>query len=135
MKLDCALEKKDYALIKNFFAEDCQIEFLEVTLQGRKGVEKWLDYIFRYVKKFKLEPITIMVEDGVFFEEFKVSATLPDDSKLNSKWAEVLIFENDKVQSLRLYFDRLKFAKSAASNLVARKILAYLEKKTLEGLV
>ena len=134
MELDDVLERKDYERIKTFFAKDCEIEFLGITLRGRKGVEKWLDYIFQYVKRFELKPLVIMVEDGIFFEEFNVIATLPDGSKIHSKWSEVLEYENYKIKSLRLYFDRLKFAKSAASNMIIRKILAYIDKKTLGGL-
>lgn len=134
MELDDALEKRDYELIKSHFTKDCKIEFLDVTLRGRKGVEKWLDYIFEHVKAFKLKPILIMVENDSFFEEFIVIATLPDGSKISSKWAEVLVYKNYKIQSLRLYFDRLNFIKSIASNILIKKLLKYLDKKSLEGL-
>jgi hypothetical protein len=134
MELDNALEKRNYELIKSYFAKDCKIEFLDVILRGRKGVEKWLDYIFEHVKAFELKPILIMVENDSFFEEFTVIATLPDGSKISSKWAEVLVYKDYKVQSLRLYFDRLNFIKSIPSNLIVRKLLRYIDKKSLEGL-
>ncbi|MBD3194486.1 MAG: hypothetical protein GF317_05480 [Candidatus Lokiarchaeota archaeon] len=134
MELDDALEMKDYDLIKKYFSDDCEIELLGETLRGKEGVKNWLDFIFSYVKTFKLVPIIIMVQDDIFFEEFEVIATLNNGSELQSKWAEILEYENYKIKSLRLYFDRLIFAKSAASNSITRKILGYIDKKTLEGL-
>ncbi|MBD3214555.1 MAG: hypothetical protein GF311_18235 [Candidatus Lokiarchaeota archaeon] len=133
--LDGALEKKDINLIKSFFDERCEIELLGIGLEGHEGVEKWLNYIFSYVDSFRLEPINILIENEIFFEEFVVHAKFPDNSKLQSKWAEVLIYENYKIRSLRLYFDRVEFAKAAVSGFFARKILQYLERKTLEGLI
>lgn len=132
---DDALEEKNYKLIKSYFEENCEIELLGVKLKGHDGVEKWLDYIFSYVESFSLQPLIIIVENNVFFEEFLVKAILPDKSEINSKWAEVLIYENYKILSLRLYFDRLEFAKSAVSNFFARKVIKYIERKTLEGLI
>jgi len=134
MELDNALEKRDYDLIKSYFTKDCKIEFLDITLRGRNGVEKWLDLIFEHEKSFELKPILIMVENDSFFEEFTVITTLPNGSKIKSKWAEVLVYKNYKIQSLRLYFDRLMFIKSIASNILVKKLLKYLDKKTLEGL-
>jgi ketosteroid isomerase-like protein len=133
--LDDALEKKDIELIKSFFDERCEIELLGITLEGYKGVEKWLKYIFNYVDSFRLEPINILIEDDVFFEEFVVHAKFPDKSTLQSKWAEVLIYKRYKIRSLRLYFDRVVFAKAAVSGFFAQKILQYIERKTLEGLI
>ncbi|TXT67131.1 MAG: hypothetical protein BAJALOKI1v1_170001 [Promethearchaeota archaeon] len=135
MELDNALENKDFALLKTYFAEDCTIEFLNLTLKGKKGLEKWLHFVYNYIEMFTLEPIVIMVQNDVFFEEFMVIARLSDGSTIKSKWAEVLIYENYKIKSLRLYFDRLDFAKAVAPNWIVRKILSYLDKKTLEGLV
>jgi ketosteroid isomerase-like protein len=66
--LDIALEKKDYESILSYFAEDCEIEFLQVILKGRKGVKKWLDYIFEHVKSIKFKPILIMVENATFLK-------------------------------------------------------------------
>lgn len=135
MELDNALEAKDFEFLKSCFTSDCEIELIGLKLKGISGVEKWLKYIFNYVVKFKLEPVVIMVEDDVFFEEFIVNAQLPDGTTIKSKWAEVLVYEDYKIKSLRLYFDRLDFAKAIAGGYISKKIINFIIKKSLKGLV
>lgn len=134
MEMDNALEKRDIELITSFFSDDCEIKLLQLTLKGKDGVRKWLTWMFERVEDFTLEPVNILVEDDVFFEEFIVKATLPDGKKLISKQAEVLIYENYKIKSLRLYFDRLDFADVITTGFISRKIVESVIKKSLEGL-
>jgi ketosteroid isomerase-like protein len=134
MDLDNALEKRDIELIISFFSDDCEIELLQLTLKGKDGVRKWLTWMFEQVKDFTLEPVNIIVEDDVFFEEFIVKAILPNGKNLISKQAEVLIYENYKIKSLRLYFDRLDFADAITTNFISRKIVESVIKKSLEGI-
>ena len=134
MDLDNALEKRDIELITSFFSDDCDVELLQLTLKGKDGVRKWLNWMFAQVKEFSLEPVIIIVEGDVFFEEFIVKATLPNGKKLVSKQAEVLIYENYKIKSLRLYFDRLDFADAITTGFVSRKIVESVIKKSLEGI-
>ena len=135
MDLDNALEVKDFEFLKSCFADDCEIELIGVKLKGISGVEKCLKYIFNYVVKFELKPVVIMVENDIFFEEFIVIAQLTDGSTVESKWAEVLVYENYKIKSLRLYFDRLDFAKAIADGFLSKKIINLIIKKSLKGLL
>jgi hypothetical protein len=75
-----------------------------------------------------------MVEDNTFFEEFTVKATFHDSEEARSNQAVVLVFENLKIKSLRMYFDRLDFATSEAKDVISKTILRELLKKSLEGL-
>jgi ketosteroid isomerase-like protein len=134
MELDNALEKKNFNEIKSLFSDDCEIEFLGIKLNGRDGVEKWLKFIFEYVESFKLEPIVIIVEGSIFVEEFYVDINFRDGSNYHTKWSEVLIYENYKVKSLRLYFDRLEIIQHAPIGYFNKKILGFIDKKTLKGL-
>jgi ketosteroid isomerase-like protein len=134
-ELDEALEMRNIDRIVEYFADDCQIELLGLTLTGKVGVRKWLNWIFQNVAEIVLEPVTIMVEDDTFFEEFRVEGTLHDGAKVESKQSEVLVYENCLVKQLRLYFDRLDFAKSVARGFVSRTVVNKLIKESLKGLL
>jgi hypothetical protein len=44
------------------------------------------------------------------------------------------VFENLKVKSLRMYFDRLDFSSSVAKDVISKTIIRELLRKSLEGL-
>jgi hypothetical protein len=75
-----------------------------------------------------------MVEGNTFFEEFIVEAKFHDGEEAHSKQAVVLVFEDLKIKSLRMYFDRLDFSGSVAKDVVSKTIVKELLKKSLEGL-
>jgi len=133
--LDDTLETKNNEKILEFFADDCEVELLGVALNGKDGVRKWLDWKYQHVAHYELVPIVIMIEGNMFFEEFLVKAKLPDGTELESKQAEVLIYDEDyKVKSLRLYFDRLDFADAVVKNPISKFIVRRLVKMSLKGL-
>jgi hypothetical protein len=76
-----------------------------------------------------------MVTNGVFFEEFKVTGTLPNGKIVESKQSEVLVYENYKIKSLRLYFDRLDFADLVVNDFLSKRIVKMLKSRSLKGLV
>ena len=131
---DKALENKAINKVIETFTDDCEIELLSTKLQGKKGAESWFKWLYTHIAKLKLIPITIMAENNVFFEEFKVKATYPDGKQAQSKQAEVLVFEGQKIKSLRLYFDRLDFSSSIAKDFISKTIIKEIVKKSLEGL-
>lgn len=135
MEFDNAISVKDDEKMLSAFADDCEIELLGVTLKGKDGVKRWIDWMFTHLSKVKFEPVVIMVEENVFFEEFIVHGTLKDGRLVKSKQAEVLVYEDYKIKSLRLYFDRLDFAEAVADGFVSRRIVETLIKRTREGLV
>ena len=132
--LDDALETRNIEEILPFFADDCEIELLGTKLTGKESVRKWLDWQYKHVAEVRLVPVVIMVEGSVFFEEFIVNARLHNGTEAQSKQAEVLVYEDYKVKSLRLYFDRLDFAGSIAKDFVSRAIVRRLIKMSLAGL-
>ena len=134
MSFDKALEKKDMQAIIETFADDCEIELLGVKLFGKAGAKKWFSWLYKHVSEMKLIPVTVMVEGDIFFEEYIVKAKFYDGEEASSSQAEVLVFENLKIKSLRMYFDRLDFSRSVAKNVISKTIVRQLVKKSLEGL-
>ena len=108
MDFDNAIEKMNVDELLEFFTDDCEVIVLNEVLKGKDGARKFFDWLFANVIKIKFEPVNIMVENDVFFEEFIVKAKLPDGTSVVSNQAEVLVFENYKINSLRLYLDRLE---------------------------
>jgi ketosteroid isomerase-like protein len=134
MAFDKALERKDLQAIMAKFADDCEIELLGVKLLGKEGAKKWLDWIYEHVAKIEFVPVTIMVEGNTFFEEFIVEATFHDGEEARSKQAVVLVFEDLKIKSLRMYFDRLDFSGAVAKDVISKTIVREIVKKSAEGL-
>ena len=135
MEFDNAITNKDIDSIMDAFAYDCEIELLGITLYGLDGVKKWVDWLYTHIDEIDLEPVIIMVEDDIFFEEFIVHAKLKNGKITESKQSEVLIYEDYKIKSLRLYFDRLDFSASVVEGFIGKSIVNKLIKKTVEGLV
>ena len=133
--LDDAIEGGDIDEVMSYFSDDCEIELLGVKLSGKEGLKKAFDWIYKYLKDMVLVPITIMVDGDVFFEEFMVKAKVKGGEELQVKQAEVLVYEDYKVKSLRLYFDRLELADAFTSNVVERMMVKQLVKQSLKGLI
>jgi hypothetical protein len=134
MAFDKSIENKSLDEILDNFTDNCEIELLNIKLVGKEGVKKWYNWLYNHIKTLELVPITIMVEENVFFEEFLVKAILKNGKKANSKQAEILVYEGKKIKSLRLYFDRLDFLNSIAKDFISKTIIKQIIKKSLEGL-
>ncbi len=134
MTLDNAIENKRLDAVLSCFADDCEIELLRHSLYGKAGVEKWFDWLFKNIRQIKIQPVIIMAEGNTLFEEFIIRARLHSGPEIKSKQSEVLVFENDKIKSLRLYFDRLDFADTLAKDPVSKAVMSRILKKSVEGL-
>jgi len=132
---DNAVASKNRELALTYFADDCEIELLGVKLTGKEGTRRWFDWLYQHLAEVSFLPVTIMVDGNIFFEEFVVTAKLPNGISLQPKQAEVLIYENYKIKNLRLYFDRLDFADAVLTGFLGKKIVQTLIKKSLKGLV
>jgi hypothetical protein len=75
-----------------------------------------------------------MVEGNTFFEEFVVEAKFYNGEEARSNQTVVLEFENLKIKSLSVYFDRLDFSDAVAKDVVSKTIVKELIKKSFEGL-
>ena len=133
-QLDDAIENRDVDFIISCFAADCEIELLGVKLRGQNGVRRWLDWMYASISNIKFTPVTLLVEGNTFFEEFVMTAQATSGAEISSKQSEVLVFENLRIKSLRLYFDRLDFADVVAKDFVRRAILRRITKVSLDGL-
>jgi ketosteroid isomerase-like protein len=134
LALDKAIENKDKDQVLACFTDDCEIELLRQLLVGKDGVKKWLDWLFRNFWQIRFQPIVIMVKGNTLFEEFIVRARLHSGPEIKSKQSEVLVFAEDKIKSLRLYFDRLDFADLLTKDFISKAALNRIMKKSLEGL-
>ena len=97
MEFDNAIESKNIDHMVSFFADDCEIELMGITLAGKDGARKWLEWLFGTLVEVKFKPVIIMVEGNVFFEEFILVGTLPNGKTVESKQSEVLVYENYKI--------------------------------------
>jgi ketosteroid isomerase-like protein len=131
---DDAIESKDIDQMVSFFADDCSIELMGIKLLGKDGARKWLVWLFDTLVDVKFKPVIIIVEGDTFFEEFVLVGTLPNGKTVESKQSEVLVYEDYKIKSLRIYFDRLDFADVVAEGFVSRKIVKTLISRSLRGL-
>jgi ketosteroid isomerase-like protein len=134
LALDKALERRDVQAVTEMFTGDCEIELLDLKLFGVECARKWVNWMYLHVAELKFLPVTIMVEGNTFFEEFIVEAKFHDGEEARSKQTVVLEFENLKIKSLRMYFDRLDFSGAVAKDVVSKTIVRELIKKSLEGL-
>ena len=126
---DKAVENKDTEKILSSFADDCEIELLGQRLVGNAGARKWIDWLYKHLNEVRFEPIIIVAE------EFTVKARLYSGAGIKSQQAEVLLYENYKIKSLRLYFDRLDFAESVNGSPFGKIVVNQIVKKSLDGLV
>ena len=131
---DKAMESKNTEKLLSSFSDDCEIELFGQLLLGKEGVKKWADWLYKHVDEIKFEPIVIIVEGNTFFEEFIVKAKLHSGVEIRSKQAEVLLYEDYKIKSLRLYFDRLDFAEAVTRGPITKALVRRLINKSLEGL-
>lgn len=133
--LDNDLEKQDVVKLIPYFSEDCEILIFGLKLKGIANLKQWLNWFFDLFDTIKFEPIVIMVENNIFFEEFIIQATFQHGKKLSVKLTEVLEYENYKIKSLRLYLDRLEFAEVFTKGFLSKKLVKLIKKKSIKGIV
>jgi ketosteroid isomerase-like protein len=133
--LDNAIESKDIESILSSFSDDCEIELLGIKLTGKEGVRKWTHWLYKHLAEVRFSPVTIMADGNTFFEEFILKGKLHNGIEVQSKQAEVLIYENYKLKSLRLYFDRLDFVDSVVKGTISKAFVRKLMKRSLKGLM
>jgi hypothetical protein len=133
--LDNAIENKNIELALSCFSDDCEMELLGIKLTGKEGARKCIDWMYEHLAEVRFVPITIMIDENTFFEEFILEGKLHNGIEIQSKQAEVLTYENYKVKSLRLYFDRLEYADSVAKGPISKALVKRFIKRSLKGLV
>jgi ketosteroid isomerase-like protein len=131
---DDALERKDLDSIIAAFDEDCEIELLGVNLKGRKGAEKWINWLLSHVDRIQLVPIVILIKENIFFVEFVGRATLSGSLRVESKQTEVIEFEDGRIKKLRMYFNPPDFSDSVGGSIFRKWIVKLVLAATVEGL-
>jgi len=134
--LDDAIESRKTDEVISHFSDTCEIELLGVKLTGKEGLRKAIGWIFMYLKEITLSPIKIMIEGNTFFEEFIIRTKTQEGNEIEVKQAEVLVYDDEyKVESLRLYFDRLELAAAYTPNPIEKMMIDRLNKASLKGLL
>ncbi len=128
-KFDAVLEQRDIDAALSFFHPDCEIQILNQTLIGLDGARSWLHWLYQQAPKLHFKPIVIISEGNIFYEEFLVIVSLPNGKMIRSRQAETLIYENDKIKSLRIYFDPLDFAELVTKDPISKFIVKQIKKK------
>ena len=131
--LDNAVEKHDIEFVLSCFLDDCEVEFSGIVLKGKCHLKKALNWLYNIFGDIKFDPIVIMVDGNVFFEEFILKGC-KHGKKFEVKAAEVLIYKNYKVKTLRLYIDSLQVANGLSEGFFEKIILKMVNKKSFKGL-
>jgi len=131
--LDDAVENEDKELVLSCFSEDGEIEVFGLKFKGHENIRKTIDWMYQRFGQIRFRPIIIMVDGSVFFEEFILSVK-PEDAEFEIKAAEVLVYEDYKIKSLRLYFDRLEIARMLSKGFFERPLINRIHRDTLKGL-
>jgi ketosteroid isomerase-like protein len=132
--LDNALMHRNVEGVVECFTDDCEISLLNLTLHGEDGVRRWFNWLYSHVAEMKLIPVTVIIDNNVYFEEYEVEARLHNGGEAYSSQAEVLVFRGSRIKSLRMYFDRLDFSASVAKGIISKTIINQLIKRSVEGL-
>ena len=134
--LDDAIEKRDVEEVVSYFSDYCEIELFGIKLTGREGLKKAVNWMFKYLNRITLTPITIMVDGNNFFEEFTVKAKGRGGKEIQVNQSEVLTYDDEyKVTSLRLYFDRLELASAYITNPVEKLMVNLISRASLKDLL
>lgn len=134
LRFDRAIERRDSAAVLSAFHEDCTITLPGIELTGREGAERWVAWLFSELREICFEPVIVMTRDDTLFEEFIVRARTAGGRTLESRQAEVLVFQDGKVKSLRLYFDRLDVAQALSPGFFSRMAISHIGKQFSRGL-
>ncbi len=134
-ELDNDLELQDTDKLIPYFSQDCEIEIFGLKIKGKEKLKDWLNWFFNLFDTIKFEPIVIMVEKNIFFEEFIIHVSFNQGKELSVKVAEVLEYQNYKIKSLRLYIDRLAFSDVIATGFFSKKLIKLIHKRSIRDLV
>ena len=131
-----AIENRDLPTLLDCFTEDCTLDIFNVHLKGKQGVKKWYKWMFGHMRAMRFEQTIGVVDGDTFFEEYVLIGEIHNGKKLQSRQARVMEFEDGKVKSFRLYFDRLQFADSVvrdfASKIIVKKFIDLSVKEMLQ---
>ena len=131
--LDDAVEKHDIESVLSCFLDECEIEVFGIVLRGKDHLKKALTWLYEMFGEIKFDPIVIMVDGDVFFEEFILKGC-KQGKEFEVKAAEVLIYRDYKVKTLRLYIDRLQAANVISEGFFEKFIVKLINKKSIRGL-
>ncbi len=133
-ELDDAVEKHNIESILACFLDDCEVEISGITLHGKDHLKKAIDWLYDMVGEIKFQPLVILTDGDVFFEEFVLRGN-KQGKKFAINVAEVLIYKDYKVKTLRLYLDRLQVADNLVKRFFDKLIVNLINKKMLKALI
>ncbi|UYP48218.1 hypothetical protein NEF87_004503 [Candidatus Lokiarchaeum ossiferum] len=131
---DKALTERNIPSILKFFHENCEITTLNVPLKGKEGAQQWLKWLFEKTPQLDFEPVVIISEGNVFYEEFYAIVKLKNGQIIRSHQAETLIFEENKLKILKIFFNPLDFADIVAKDPISKRLIKIIQRKARKGL-
>lgn len=126
---------KNVEAVISCFAEDCEIEFLNVKLKGKHGAGEWIKWLYGHMSELRYEPVFTMSDGNVFFVEYVLVGKLHNGIDIKSRQAQIMIFDSEgRIKHFRYYFDRLDFVESAINRIMAKSLVQIFNQKTLNDL-
>jgi ketosteroid isomerase-like protein len=134
LRFNEAMEGWEIGAIQSLFTDNCEVRFANIRLEGKEGVRRWIEWLHKSVRKVKFEPVTIMTEGNTLFQEFIVKAKMRNNKEVESRQAEVMVFEGGRIKSLRVYLDRLDFAEGLTGILIGPAVVRLVRELSTMGL-
>jgi ketosteroid isomerase-like protein len=133
-EIDRAVQRRDVDAVLKHVADDCVVELVGVRLTGKAGVRRWINWLYRTASTLSFSCDTMSLNGSTVWKEYDVHAKLRNGNSVRAKQVALTEFRGDKVQSIRVYFDRLAYAEGLADDFVSRRIVREMVDRSLEGL-
>lgn len=111
-----SIREKNSEEVLSYFADNCEMEISDLHLIGKESVSRLLNLIFRIFDELDFEPVTIAASNNTLFEEGIYRARKESKQHYKFKTTEVINYVDNKIESMRLYLDRLILADAVSIN-------------------
>ncbi len=124
-----AIIKNDVEKLLTCFTADASITDAVGTLRGHDGVRTWIKWLYKSMSKVNLKETGLVIEGDKAAHEYVFEGTTPEGVNVNFSSLAIYEFKDEKIQSLRDYFDILGIAKQMAKGYIAKKAISSIEKQ------
>jgi hypothetical protein len=133
-KFDRALARRDLKAARSWFAPECQLELMGLTLLDPEGAERWLRWLFAIMPLIEIETVTTLNDPPVLFQEQIVRTELPAGERIESRQMRVTVWEGGRIKELRINFDRVDLAPLIARGRLARVLVRRFQQASVARL-
>lgn len=130
-----AVVKKDVEKALSFFAEDATLVTPEGTFKGKEEIKRYYAWVFQSEPELTATDtgIGIMVQGNKAVHEHIYESTT-EGMKWQTPGTCVYEFSDEKIQHLRVLYDRLSIAKQVARGWLAKRVVNSIVKRAEKGL-